>query len=474
MKKIDLILSADHIYTMEGDGVGYRNNFAIAIDKGKIIDLREINEIEKEYIPEEYISLKNKAVFPGFVDAHMHTSCCIIRGLAQDTNNWMMYGFGPFMNRVSEEESILGSKLAIIEAIKVGTTTIGDYNKNMNSVCEFIRKVGARGCITTIVREAKNKTYHPGDLYEFDVNLGEKLLQENLELYDKWNNVDNGMIKILFGPQGADFLSKDLLLRVQRLAKERDTKIHMHLQQGDRETYQIVKRYNKRPIGWLDEIGYLDETLIGVHLTDATDEEAALVAERGSSMILCPGSIGIIDGIVPPSKAFQDAGGYVALGSDQAPGNNCHNIINEMKNAALFNKIKYQNPEVMPAWRVLRMATIEGARALGMGDEIGSLEIGKKADLIAVDLTQPTMMPVYTNPMRNIVPNLVYSARGNEVSLAVIDGKIVYKDGRILNINEDEILKNIEKCPDEIGSRAAEEFWSINGTNSMFMKEDKL
>src|SRR5438128_2064366 len=123
----------------------------------------------------------------------------------------------------------------------------------------------------------------------------------------------------------------------------------------------------QRPIAWLDELGYLDPTLIAVHLTDAAHEEAALVARRQASMVLCSGSIGIIDGIVPPARAFQAAGGMVALGSDQAPGNNNHNLWNEMKLTALFNKIKAADPEAMPAWRVLRMATIEGARAIGLG-----------------------------------------------------------------------------------------------------------
>ena len=210
----------------------------------------------------------------------------------------------------------------------------------------------------------------------------------------------------------------------------------MHVQQGDRETYQIVQRYGKRPTAFLDELGYLDESLIAVHLTDCTDEEAALIAKRGASMIVNPGSIGIIDGIVCPSVAFQEAGGMVALGSDQAPGNNCHNIINEMKNVCLFNKIKYQNPEVMPAWKALRMATIEGAKAVGLGDTVGSLESGKRADFIAIDLNCPSMLPVYTYPMRNMVPNLVYSARGAEVSLVAVDGKVIMQDGTFTYVDE--------------------------------------
>jgi 5-methylthioadenosine/S-adenosylhomocysteine deaminase len=474
MKKVDMIVKAPHFYTMEGEGVGYKNDVAMVVDGGKIIALEDVNEVEKEYNAEELIELNHHAVFPGFIDAHMHTGLAIMRGLAQDTNNWMMYGLQPFDNAVRKEEKDAGSRLAIIEAIKAGTTTFGDYETNMDSVCEFIHKVGVRGNITYTIREAIRRVYNPGELYEFDESLGEKSFNENIRLYDKWHDKDNGRIKILFGPQGADFVGKELLLKIQRTAKERKTKIHMHTQQGDRETYQIVKRYNKRPIQWLKEIGFLDETLIAVHLTDANDDEARIVAESGASMIVCPGSIGIIDGIVCPSMAFQEAGGNVALGSDQAPGNNCHNIINEMKLIALFNKIKYQNPEAMPAWRALRMATIEGARAIGLGDMVGSLEVGKRADFIAIDLSKPSMLPLYTYPMRNIVPNLVYSARGDEVCLSVVDGRVIYRDGKILTIDEEEYIKEVNRYPEGIGERASKEFFEINGTNAQFMREDRL
>lgn len=474
MKKIDMIVRAPHFYTMEGEGVGYKEGVALAIDRGKIIAIEPDNIIMKEYTAEEILDLKHHAILPGFIDAHMHTGLAIMRGLAQDTNNWMMYGLQPFDNAVTNEERLAGSKLAILEAIKAGTTTLGDYESFMEPVCDFIYKVGARGNITSTIREAKRRVYKPGELYEYDENLGKISFEENLRLFHKWHNKDNGRIKILFGPQGPDFLSKELLLKIQREAKERNTKIHMHTQQGDRETYQVVQRYGKRPIEWLKEINYLDETLIAVHLTDANDDEAMEVAKSGASMIVCPGSIGIIDGVVPPSVAFQNAGGNVALGSDQAPGNNCHNIINEMKLVALFNKIKYENPEVMPAWRALRMATIEGARAIGLGESIGSLEVGKKADFIAIDLNKPSMLPVYTNPMRNIVPNLVYSARGEEVAISVVDGKIIYRDGKVLAVDEEVHYKEVEMYTDGIGERASKEFYEINGTNAQFMKEHKL
>ena len=473
MKKIDMIVKAPHFYTMEGDGVGYKTGVAMLVDGGKITGFADEKELV-DYSAEKVLDLSHHAVLPGFIDGHMHTACAIMRGLAQDTNNWMMYGLQPFQNAVRQEESDAGSRMAILEAIKNGTTTLGDYESHMDAVCSFIDKVGARGNIAQTVRAAKYRVYNPGELYEFDDEQGEKSLAENIALYDKWHDKAGGRIKILFGPQGIDFVSPELMKKIQGVVKERKTKIHMHVQQGDRETYQIVQRYGKRPKEFLDSLGYLDESLIAVHLTDCSDEEAALIAKRGASMIVNPGSIGIIDGIVCPSVVFQEAGGNVALGSDQAPGNNCHNIINEMKNVCLFNKIKYQNPEIMPAWKALRMATIEGARAIGLGDTVGSLEAGKQADFIAIDLNCPSMLPIYTYPMRNMVPNLVYSARGCEVALAAVDGEIIMQDGKFTRINAEDYLAAIPQYPDDIGRRAAKEFFEIDGTNAHFMREDKL
>lgn len=474
MKKVDMIVRAPHVYTMAGEGVGYRENAALVVDGGVIVDVCDAAAADRDYKAEEALSLEQHAVFPGFVDAHMHTACNVMRGLAQDTNNWMMYGLQPFDNAVTDAERDAGSCVAIIEAIKAGTTTLGDYENRMENVCHFVDKIGARGQITQTIRSAVRRVYKPGELYEFDEKMGEESLRRNIELHQKWNGAAGGRITVLFGPQGGDFMSLDLLLKVRKVARELGSKIHMHTQQGDRETYQIVKRYGKRPVQHLQDIGYLDDSLIAVHLTDCTDDEAATVARSGASMILCPGSIGIIDGIVPPSIAFQNAGGNCALGSDQAPGNNCHNIIGEMKNVALFNKIKYGNPEVMPAWKALRMATIEGARAVGLGDAVGSLERGKQADFIAVDLNRPSMLPVFTYPMRNIVPNLVYSARGEEVDLVAVAGRVIVRNGCLTTVDEQEYLDRVKPLPRSIGERAAKEFFAIDGTNAHFMREGKL
>ena len=474
MKEVDCIVAASHFLTMEGAGVGYRPDHAMAVDHGKIAAIGPRNDICQAYRAHRLIDLRDKVVLPGFIDAHMHTSECGLRGLAQDTGYWMMYGLGPFEAQLEREDRIAGTQLAVLEALRAGTTTFSEFSRRPDHLCNFLRKAGVRVNITVTIREAVDRIYAPGELYEFDSALGEATLQTCLDIFNRYHDTANGRFTVMFGPQAADFVSEKLLVKVKAAAVTAGTKIHMHVQQGDRETYQLTKRCGVRPIAYLDRIGYLDEQLVAVHLTDADETEAALVAQRGASMVVCSGSIGIIDGIVPPLKAFQNAGGLSALGSDQAPGNNNHNIFNEMKLTALFNKIRSKDPESMPAWKVLRMATIEGASVLGLGHKIGSLAEGKQADFIGVDLKAPTMMPVYDQPMRNIVPNLVYSARGSEVSLVAVDGQILFEDNQFCTIDENAIIAANQKAANGLGRRAKAEFQRIDGTNARFMREEKL
>lgn len=474
MEKIDLIVCAPHFYTMAGKGVGYRSQTAMAVDRGRIVAVEPARKILNAYTAHKIIHADHHLVLPGFIDAHMHMTDGLLRGLAQDTANWMMHGIGPFQYEIGKEGALLGCGLVVAEALAAGTTTFGEFSHGNDAFMAFMERTGVRCPMTVKIREAMDRIYEPGELYTFDPAKGERSLENCLAVHERWNGKGNGRLTIRFGPQGPDFVSRDLLRRVRELAIEKKSRIHMHVQQGDRETEQMIKRYGLRPIAFLDKMGYLDNHLMAVHLTDADESEARLAARRGASMIVCSGSIGIIDGIVPPAKAFLDGGGHVALGSDQAPGNNCHNIFNEMKLTALFNKIRYQDPEIMPAWQVLRMATVDGAKVLGMADEIGSLECGKRADFITVDLSCPSMAPVYTDPMRNMVPNLVYSARGHEVSTVAVDGKILYEDGRYTTIDIDDILTRSGEAAGQIGPRGADTFRKINGTNARFMETEKL
>jgi 5-methylthioadenosine/S-adenosylhomocysteine deaminase len=174
-------------------------------------------------------------------------------------------------------------------------------------------------------------------------------------------------------------------------------------------------------------------------------------------MALCSGSIGIIDGIVPPAHRFREKGGIVGLGSDQASGNNCNNIFNEMKLTALFNKIRFRDPEIMPAWEVLRMGTIEGARAIGLGDRIGSLEAGKQADFIVVDVDAANILPIIDEPVRTLVPNLIYAATGKEVQTMVVAGRVVMRNREVLTFSESQVRWEAQQQAELVGKRVAQD-----------------
>ncbi len=472
--KIDLVIHCRHMFTMQGEGVGYRENHSLAVNGGKIVAIGPRAEIEGAYTAEKTFDEPDKAVLPGFIDCHMHMRHAVIRGVSQDIVNWMWDGMAPFESQTTPEAKESGGRLALAEGILAGTTTFGDDGPDIGGSIRNIIRFGVRGNVSPRIREVDFALYKPDELYNFYPELGEKSLADSIRLFDLYNGTDGGRVRVLFGPQGADFVSTDLMKKVCRIARERGTRVHMHLSQGRREDIQIEKRYGLRPIPYLDSLGAIDGNLIGVHLTSATDEEVALVASRGTSMVLCPSSIAVIRGSVPPAKQFHDAGGIVGLGTDQSPGNNGHNMFNEMKLAAVLNKCKYDSPLVYPAWKVLRMATIEGARAIGLGDVTGSLETGKAADIILINLREPALSPVITHPMRNIVPNIVYAARGHEVDSVIVAGRVVLEHRKPQTFVLDEIIDDVQRHAEATADKAAEAFYRVDSEIAGYMRKDQL
>jgi 5-methylthioadenosine/S-adenosylhomocysteine deaminase len=442
-ERIDTLITHAHLFTMQGTGVGYIGDGAVAIRGNRIVAVGRTEMLNGRFHPDNSIVATDRAVLPGLIDAHMHTALSLMRGVAQDVANWMQSALSPYSRHLTDEGRVAGMRLNVVEGLKAGTTTFSDNYSPFPGWGEFYDQIGVRAVLSPLFNglpPGKMADWKVGALYPFDLAAGREGMDRAVAYAKEWEGGGNGRITTMLGVHGADMMPKEMLLEAKEIGQREGWMLHMHTSQGDRETEQIGKRYGKRSIAFLDEIGYLDEQLLAIHLTDATEEEAALVAQRGAKMIVCSGSIGIIDGMVPPAVAFRQAGGSVGLGSDQACGNNCNNIFNEMKLTALFNKIRYSDPTVMPAWEVLRMATIEGARALGLDDKIGSLEAGKQADLILVDLTEPNLSPVLQDPIRNIVPNLVYAGSGHEVKTVMVAGKLLVEDGRLLTVDETAVV----------------------------------
>lgn len=458
MQMIDKLVTGAHLFTLQGEGVGYIPDGAVAIQGDRIAAVGPTSKLTSRFRAAQTIDARDCAVLPGLIDAHMHTPLAIVRGVAQDVAHWMQRALAPYSRHITAEAGLAGSRLNVLEALKAGTTTLVDYSRPIPGWAEAFAQFGVRARLTPTINALPPggmAGWKLGDLYSLDLEAGHNSIQTAATFARDWHGAARGRITVMLGPQAPDMLPRDQLLEVKRLAGREGLMIHMHVAQGDREIEQMLKRYGQRTPAFLDELGYLDEQLLAVHLTEATDEEAAFIARRGTRMALCSGSIGIIDGIVPPAHAFRAAGGLVGLGSDQASGNNCSNIFNEMKLTALFNKIKYRDPTVMPAWDVLRMATIEGAEAIGLGSEIGSLEAGKQADLIVVDLTAPNLSPVLDAPVRNLVPNLVYAASGHEVRTVMVAGRVLVQDGEVLTADEAAIRAEAQAQAEAIARRVA-------------------
>lgn len=454
----DTLITGGCLLTMQGDGVGFVEDGTVAIEGGKIVAVGSRPEIEAAGQARETIDATNRLVMPGLVDAHTHSAAVLGRGWAQEVQTWMASAYGPMMRHVEDADAPLGTLLALIEGVMNGTTTFGDYEFPMGEIVKSHIQMGSRAVLCEGVTElnwSKREEWiaagwKPGDPTPLDREFGEESLASELRLYDEWNGFDDGRIKVIFGPHAADFLSKKMILKVQEEARKRGALLHLHVAQDPRENNATLQRYGLRAIPYLDSIGLLAPDLIAVHMSTATEDEVKLVAQRGARMICCSNSIGIIDGVVPPAALFKSLGGICGLGSDQAPGNNSHNVFSEMRATAMFAKIKAESPLPMPAWQTLRMATIDGATALGIDDTVGSLEVGKDADLIMLDLTRPPLAPVLLRPARNLVANLVYAETGRNVTFSMVAGKVIYRDGAFSNVDGDEVHRRLLEASERL------------------------
>lgn len=451
---LDTVIIGGHLLTMAGDGVGFVENGGLAIEGRTIAGVGTRAEIEAMGPARQVIDAQGCLVMPGLIDAHIHSAATLARGLAQEVDTWMASAYGPLMRHARDDDAQLWTMIALMEGVANGTTTFGDYEFPMDRVMRSHIQMGNRAVVCEGVTEVDwsqreawiEGGWVPGDPAVLDPAFGARLFDRELELFEKWNGYDDGRINVVFGPVAADFVSTDLLLRAQTEARKRGTSIHLHVAQDEREQKATLRRAGLRAIPYLDSIGLLAPDTMAVHLSTATLDEVELVAKRGGRMICCSNSIGIIDGVVPPAAAFKAAGGKVALGSDQSAGNNSHNIFSEMRATAMFAKIAAKSPLPLPAWQVLRMATIEGAEVLGIGDTVGSLEPGKQADLILVDCSRPPMAPVILQPARNLVPNLVYAETGSNVRVTMVGGKIIYQDGEFTNIDRRQVMEQVAEA----------------------------
>ncbi|MHA1965217.1 MAG: amidohydrolase family protein [Candidatus Thorarchaeota archaeon] len=449
-----IIIKNTLIVTPYGEGIHVLGNQALAIEGDQIVAIGDSDEISKAHKSDIIIDATSCAVLPGLIDSHIHTPLSLLRGLAQDVpeKDWML----------TKDDLVIGSKLCVLEAIKSGTTCFNDYAYNMEQIIEDVyRPSGARANVCSTINELGSQKRAAGTLYQFDEEVGEKKFKDGIDLVQRWHGKLDGRITCLYGPQAADMMSANLLTRVRKQAIEDDVSLHMHIAQGGRERGQMKERYGLSTVEYLKGIDYIDTRLIAVHCHDTSDEEIKILAEAGARMVGCPGSIGLIDGVVPPLHAFTAAGGIASLGSDQGPPDGS-TMFSQMKYAAILNKTLHRDPTVMPAQQVFRMATLDAARCHVLDRTIGSLEVGKKADIIIVALDYPSLTPTVTLSVQNIIPNLVYYATGAEVRDVIINGELVKQNGEMITLNERQILSESQRAAERLIDRALDDLKDAN------------
>lgn len=461
---LDCLIHSGYVVTMEGPGTGIINGGAVGIKDNKIAVVGESGEIRKQYRAHREIDAKGKAVLPGFVDTHMHTGDTIFRGCAQDLpgNEWMFKGILPLLSQADTEDIRRGSMVNIVEALKTGTTTFGDFYYPMTELVKNHIALGTRAVVSSMINQlpADTSGIDVSAPYPLDPSIGEVKLKDNITLIEQYHESRNGRIQCRFGPHAPDMCTTEMLEEIKALGDKYKVGFFTHLSQSPKENNQVMMRTGMRPTDLFEKLGYLNDRLLAAHMTYATDEEVRRVARSGAALAFCCNSLCIIDGELPKGQKFAEYGGRVGFGTDQAPGNNCNIMFNEMKTASLLHKFKNADPTAMPAWKVLRMATVEAAQALGLGGEVGSLKAGKLADLIIIDLSAPQLNPIMEYPVRNLVPNLVYAARGCEVESVMVDGKLVVENHVLKTADEKEILRQAAESAAGIQEKLGKNEWA--------------
>jgi len=368
----------------------------------------------------ERLDAEGGLVLPGLINTHTHAAMTLFRGLADDLPlmQWLESYIFPAEARMDAAFVHTGARLACAEMIRAGITCFCDMYLFAHEVARAARDCGVRAVVGEVLYDFPSSNYGP-------IEAG---FAYTRELIETWRG--DPLVSVAVQPHAPYTCRPELLREADRIARHYDVPLVMHLAETDGETRQIQERYGLRPVAHLDRLGLLHANLIADHAVWLTADEIALMAQRGVRVAHCVESNMKLASGVAPLPELLAAGVTVGLGTDGCASNNDLDLFGEMDTVAKLHKVQRLDPTVMDAATVLRLATIEGARVLGLAHRIGSLETGQRADLIVVDTRQPHLTPLY-----NPVSHLVYAARSADVRHTVIDGRLVMRDRRLLTID---------------------------------------
>ena len=379
------------------------------------------------------INAENKIAIPGLINTHSHIAMTLLRGVGddQDLQTWLNDYIWPKEAKLNEELVYTGSKLAIAEMIKTGTTAFNDMYFFMDQTAKAVEETGIRSVLgygmIDLFDEEKRKA---------ELNVTKKFVKEH-------HNTANGRIQTAVSPHAPYTCSEELLLESKKIADKHDLKYHIHVSETKQEVDDLKKDKGQTPFEYLDDLGVLSENTIAAHGVWTTDDEMKILNKRNVSISHNPASnMKLASGIAPVEKYFEN-NINVSIGTDGVSSNNNLDMFSEMKIAGLLQKVDTLNPKALPTRQTFNMATINGAKALGIN--AGLIKEDKLADIVLVNTFTPNMVP-----LRNPLTNIVYSALGNDVDTVICDGKILMQDKQLTTINENEIIEDIQIAAKEL------------------------
>ncbi|HEY6188048.1 MAG TPA: 5'-deoxyadenosine deaminase [Pyrinomonadaceae bacterium] len=436
-----VLIEGGTLLTMDGEDRVVTGD--LYIEDGRIVSVGEKPSASAEMV----IDARSCAVVPGFVQTHVHLCQTLFRGAADDLPliDWLRKRIWPMEAAHTAQSVRASARLAIAEMIKGGTTCALTM-ETVNHTVEALRVVDETGFRATIGKCMMDKGEEvPAALHE----EREASLRESLALIEQWHGRAGGRIRCCFAPRFAVSCTRELLVEVARLSRERGVMVHTHASENVDEIAMVERETGLRNITYLDSLGLTGAHVALAHCVHLDDTEIETLRRTGSHVLHCPSSnLKLGSGIARISEMLE-RGVSVSLGADGAPCNNRLDMLTEMRTAALLQKVS-RGADALPAQRVLRMATIDGARALGLDREIGSLEAGKRADIAIINLANIHMTPRPKDPISTVV----YAAQASDVKTVIIDGQPVMLDRKLLTLDEREVMDEAEREAALLSGRA--------------------
>lgn len=425
MESIDHIIHAKWIITCEEDNKILENH-ALVIKKGVIKAILPSETAKQHYTATSIQHYSTHAILPGFINAHTHVPMNYFRGLADDLAlmDWLNNHIWPAEKKWVSHEFVKDASLfAMAEMIRSGTTCFNDMYFFLKATAEATDIAGIRGHIGITIIDFPTPWAQTTDEY----------FAKGLEFYEEYKQHDR--ITATLAPHAPYTVADKNLLRVKEIAEQYNLKINLHTQEAAPEIEQSLEQFKLRPLKRLEQLGLVTPRLIAIHMTQIDEEDLAILQNGKPSIVHCPQSnMKLASGICPVEK-LRSYGINVALGTDGAASNNDLNMLGEMRTAAFLAKVATQNPTSLPAEEALKMATINGAKALGIDHITGSLTIGKAADFIAINLEEIETLPLY-----HPISLIVYAASRHQVTDVWVAGKQLMKNRKLLTMDEKELM----------------------------------